>query len=83
MVIETFYDKQMQPAAAAAATSEAAADGPGDDGMAQSLAVAGDDPDEAQGAVGGQPAILPSNEVLLINMLLYQNSRSLSTFACL
>jgi len=68
VVIDTFYDKQMQPAAADAAASAAHVDVPGNDGMAQRQA--GHDPDEEQGAVGGQPAVVPSHEVLLINMLL-------------
>ena len=66
--IDTFYDKQMQPAAADAAASAAHADIPGDDVMAQRQAR--HDPDEEQGAVGGQPAVVPSHEVSITNMLL-------------
>jgi len=64
VVIETFYDKQMEAAAAAAATTSAGdADVSGDDGMAHRQPVAGYDHDEEQGAVGGQPAVVPSHEV--------------------
>jgi len=62
VVIETFCDKQMEPAAAAT-TSAGDADVTGDDGMAQRQPVAGYDCDEEQGAVGGQPAVVPSHEV--------------------
>jgi len=52
----------MEPAAAAT-TSAGDADVTGDDGMAQRQPVAGYDCDEEQGAVGGQPAVVPSHEV--------------------
>ena len=54
----------MEAAAAAAATTSAGdADVSGDDGMAHRQPVAGYDHDEEQGAVGGQPAVVPSHEV--------------------